>query len=308
MGRPARYRKRDTECSSAPTKRRYSAMLVTLNVPAMKGMGTMALTLRPLLLDAGIDPGRTMAIRHAYVREHLDSGLRGINADSTDAEILEYTRQQSASAFPSTPPRYWIVFLREGGNKARFWSVVENISEVSNNGVLRTFELVKTDHMADLKNRLVIGWNSPRAWRVKATTVADYPVFGIADATPEPFPGYDKLVFDYARLQAVIREHRYEAWRTALASVKGIYLITDTRDGQQYVGKADGSENILQRWRAYAANGHGGNKHLKGRDPRNYRFSLLRVFDPAAPDHAVNASEAHFKFALESVKFGLNGG
>lgn len=55
----------------------------------------MPLTLGPLLIDAGIDPARALVIRHAYVREHEDSGLVGLHADSTNAEILEYTRNQS---------------------------------------------------------------------------------------------------------------------------------------------------------------------------------------------------------------------
>ena len=53
----------------------------------------------------------------------------------------------------------------------------------------------------------------------------------IADAEPVRFPGFDALTLDYPQLQAVIREHRYAAWRTALSSVIGVYLITDTRDG-----------------------------------------------------------------------------
>ncbi|MCT1368388.1 hypothetical protein M4D50_10310 [Rothia sp. p3-SID1597] len=58
--------------------------------------------------------------------------------------------------------------------------------------------------MADLNNRLVIGWRSPRAWQVKATTAANYTVLEIADAAPIPFPGFDELVLDYTQLQAVM--------------------------------------------------------------------------------------------------------
>ena len=128
----------------------------------------------------------------------------------------------------------------------------------------------------------------------------------IADAEPMPFPGFDALALDYAQLLAVMREHRYASWRTALASVVGIYLITDTRDGRQYVGKADGSENIRQRWGAYAANGHGGNVELRGLNPSTFRLSLLRVFDPATPTREIDAAETHFKRALDSRKHGLN--
>jgi hypothetical protein len=268
----------------------------------------MTLTLGPLLLDAGIDPLQALVIRHAYVREHEDSGLRGIHADSTEAEILEYTRIQSANTtrFPAAPPRLWVVFIREGGDQARLWSVVENRGEISTNGLLRTFDVVQSEHMADLRKRLVIGWRSPRTWRINATTAASYPVIGIADAEPIPFPGFDRLILSHAQLQAVMREYRYASWRTALSSVVGIYLITDTRDGRHYVGKADGAESIRQRWNAYSTNGHGNNVELRGLDPSSFRFSLLRVFDPATPTRDIDAAESHFKDALDSRRHGLN--
>ncbi|WP_029146171.1 GIY-YIG nuclease family protein [Microbacterium luticocti] len=268
----------------------------------------MPLTLGPLLIDAGIDPAQALVIRHAYVREHEDSGLAGIHADSTDAEILEYTRNQSANTmrFPANPPRVWVVFIREGGDQARLWSVVENRGETSSDGIRRVFDVAQTEHMEDLRNRLVVGWKSPRTWRMKGTTAAHYPVVGIADAQPIPFPGFDRLVLSHAQLQAVMREHRYASWRTALSSVFGIYLITDTRDGRHYVGKADGEESIRQRWHAYATNGHGGNVELRGLDPSTFRFSLLRVFDPSTPSRDIDAAESHFKDALDSRRHGLN--
>lgn len=246
-------------------------------------------------------------IRHAYVRAHED-GTVGIHGDSSDDEITAYTRVQSANTrtFPAAPPKLWVVFLPEGGDRARLWSVLSNRGEVGNDGLRRTFELEHTDLMADLRNRLVIGWRSPRTWRINATTAAAYPVMEIADAQPVRFPGFDALTLDYSSLQAVMREHRYATWRTALSSVIGIYLITDTRDGRHYVGKADGAENLLQRWAAYAANGHGGNVELRGLDPSNFRLSVLRVFDPATPVAEINAAESHFKHALDSRRHGLN--
>lgn len=268
----------------------------------------MALTLGPILRDAGIDPAAALVIRHAFVREHQDSGLPGIHADSSNEEILAYTSRHSAKSriFPTDPPGLWVVFVREGGDRARFWSVVENRGEVSNDGEHRTFDVSTTEHMAELKNRLVIGWRSPRTWRINGTTAAEYPVVEIADAQPVPFPGFDQLILDHAQLQAVVRDHQYAPWRTALASVVGIYLITDTRDGRQYVGKADGAESIYQRWSAYATNGHGGNVELRTVDASNFRFSLLRVFDPSTPTREIDEAESHFKLALDTRAHGLN--
>lgn len=267
----------------------------------------MTLTFAAVLASAGIDPTEALVIRHAYVREHED-GTVGIHGDSSDDEIMAYTRVQSANArtFPAAPPKFWIVFLPEGGDRARLWSVVVNQGEVAHDGVWRTFGLEQSDLLADLHKRLVIGWRSPRTWRINATTAAAYPVMEIADAEPVRFPGYDALTLDYPQLQAVLREHRYAAWRTALASVIGIYLITDTSDGRHYVGKADGAENLLQRWAAYAANGHGGNVELRGLDPSNFRLAVLRVFDPATPTDEINRAESHFKRALDSRRHGLN--
>lgn len=268
----------------------------------------MTLTLGPILHSAGIDPSGALVIRHAFVREHVDSGLIGIHADSTDDEILSYTSQQPANPriFPASPPSLWVVFVREGGDRARLWSVLECRGETANDGTLRTFDLVESVAMADLRRRLVIGWRSPRTWRLTGATAAEYPVMEIADAEPIPFPGFDRLVLDHSHLQVVMREHRYTSWRTALSSVIGIYLITDTRDGRHYVGKADGAESIRQRWGIYATNGHGGNVELRGLDPATFRFSLLRVFDPATPTREINDAESHFKLALDSRRHGLN--
>jgi hypothetical protein len=269
----------------------------------------MALTLQSILASEGIEPANALVIRHAYVRDHED-GSTPLHPHSTDAEILAYTSQQSANprAFPSAPPRTWIVFLPESGGRARLWSVVDNHGETFGKPGVRTFELVRSGALSDLNDRLVIGWRSPRAWQVRATTAAEYPVVEIADSEPVPFPGFDQLILDYQELQAVMREHRYASWRTALASVLGIYLITDTLDGRQYVGKADGAESISQRWSAYAANGHGGNVELRKVDPANFRLSLLRVFDPGTPTHVINAAESHYKRALDSLRHGLNRG
>lgn len=266
----------------------------------------MTLTLATLLHATGIDSAEAIVIRHAYVPLHANTGFRGIHPNSTDDEIHAYTLNQGTTGFPATPPRYWLVFIKEGGGEARLWSVLENHGEISNDGTRREFDLQQTELMTDIRGRLVIRWNAPRSWWMRAATASSYPVTGIADAEPIPFPGFDELILGHADLQAVMREPRYASWRTALGAVKGVYLITDTSDGRQYVGKADGADSISQRWAAYAANGHGSNRDLRGLNAASFQFSVLRVFDPATPEPVINAAESHYKRALDTRAHGLN--
>lgn len=268
----------------------------------------MPLTLDPVLRQEGIDPSEILVIRHVFDGASQGGGSFGLSPDATDQQILEYTSEQSAKPrnFPVEPPQWWAVFLRDGGSRARLWAVLENRGEIYNDGIHRRFNLEVTTYLDDLRNRLVIEWNSPRTWKLNGTTAARYRVVELADRQPEPFPGFDRIVLDWSQLQAVMRDQKYVAWRTALASVVGIYLITDTRDGRQYVGKADGAERVCQRWRTYASNGHGGNVELRNIDPTTFRYSLLRVFDPSSPQHLVDEAETHFKWALDSRAHGLN--
>lgn len=64
--------------------------------------------------------------------------------------------------------------------------------------------------------------------------------------------------------------------------------------------------SFFQRWSAYATNGHGGNVELRNLDPISFRFSLLRVFDPATPTRVIDEVESHYKLALDTRKHGLN--
>lgn len=56
----------------------------------------MTLTFAQVMASAGIDPA-ALVIRHAYVRGH-QGGTVGIHGDSSDAEIMAYTRVQLADA------------------------------------------------------------------------------------------------------------------------------------------------------------------------------------------------------------------
>ena len=75
------------------------------------------------------------------------------------------------------------------------------------------------------------------------------------------FPGYEDVDLSFAELETMVRNDRPD-WKGALESVKGVYLITDTKAEKRYVGSAYGDQGVWSRWREYIENGHGGNVEL----------------------------------------------
>lgn len=270
------------------------------------------LTLGNIFEAAGIEPTQVLLLRHTYTK----TGLTGPD-DLTPAKIMGYVREQGVAAykFPRNPPPIWLNFIAVGGNRCRFLSAYENHGEAlaERTETLRFYDLVPSSCLATFQNRLVIDWSSDAVnWAKRGEVGAGFRVTEIADAQARAFPGFDNLILSFSELQSVIEDSRYERWREVLKAVQGIYLIADTKTGQLYVGKADGSERILGRWSAYAKTGHGGNVALRNLDNldmshrNHFQFSILRVFSPGASTTEIDAAEAHYKRALLSRQFGLN--
>jgi hypothetical protein len=82
-----------------------------------------------------------------------------------------------------------------------------------------------------------------------------------------------EFTWDQLRILPARLRSRLNEWR-------GIYFIFDTLDRKGYVGSAYGESNLLGRWLSYASRGDGGNKLLRQRDPRNFRFTILERVSP----------------------------
>ncbi|MFI7582160.1 GIY-YIG nuclease family protein [Kocuria sp. M1N1S27] len=258
-------------------------------------------------------------IRHSF-RPGDPEGLQGPE-DLTEERVLACTREQDLSPrrFPETPPRYWVILIADGARRSRLWGTFENHGEAERS-VRRSFDLRLSGFLAPLFGRLVVEWDNPRSWHrsASAASAAKLPVLEIADRDKVPFPGFDRVLLNHYELRDMVETPRYADWRVALAEVQGIYLITDSTNGKQYVGKADGAERFLGRWRAYANDGHGGNVALReliedskdntaeGDYVRHFVYSILRVFGPSTSSSEVDAAESHYKRALLTRGFGLN--
>lgn len=202
--------------------------------------------------------------------------------------LRDYTRTQGTrrSKLPEVPPRIWLVFLGITGFLGRFVTAYENHGEVLSERTddQRFLDLEQSEVFSAHKDRLVIKWTAdPVNWAKRGEQAENVPVIEIADREQVPFPGFDSIIVDFATLREVAADPRYSEWRAALSSVKGIYLISDTRTGQLYVGKADRAAGFFGCWGEYATTGHGGNLALRDLDDvdlthrNDFQFSILQV-------------------------------
>lgn len=269
------------------------------------------LTLGHVLATTGVVLSDVVVLRHTYTIGGLETA-----ADLTPEKVLEYTRRQSINnKLGKHPPRLWLVFIADGGRRSRLLVAYENHGELTAERTeeYRHFDLRPSTLLAALVRRLVVEWSRDAVnWAKSGSSASAFPLVEVADPEAVPFPGFDRVLVTHAQLRNVIDDSRYAAWRTALESVQGIYLIADTSTGQLYIGKADGGERILGRWTQYARDGHGGNialRQLAGLDlahARHFQFSILRVYGPSVPTAEVDEAEAHFKRALLTREYGLN--
>lgn len=121
------------------------------------------------------------------------------------------------------------------------------------------------------------------------------------------FPGYENVDISWGELSRVIKK---DSWRTALQNQKGVYLITDSKTGQMYVGSAYGENMILGRWMEYVKNCHGGNAKLKELGPdhikKYFRYSILEIFKSTIADEVIIRRESWWKKVLLTREFGYN--
>ena len=128
------------------------------------------------------------------------------------------------------------------------------------------------------------------------------------------FPGYDKVSLKYNELRTIIENNKTD-WVNALSNQKAVYLITDLFTGKLYVGSATSDKGmLLDRWKNYVSNGHGGNKELKeivekqGFDyvKQNFQYTIIENYNAKIEDKVILERESYWKEALDSRIHGMN--
>lgn len=165
------------------------------------------------------------------------------------------------------------------------------------------FDLEWSDEGRAFSERVLIRWGPPaatRAWSQWGDRSPKEILELRIDAREPPFPGFAAFIGRISEMACMP-----QAWRAALASVRGVYLLVSD-DGEQYVGSASGQDGLMGRWRAYMANGHGGNLLLRQRGHQHYTVSILEVASPDMSRDDILAREVFWKDKLGARAHGLN--
>ena len=181
------------------------------------------------------------------------------------------------------------------------------------------YKLDKVAAFEKYEGRLIVSFHRYQGMRGRAYYLEKYlDQFEVTEILPQPysgeiFCGYEKINHDFNVLEAIFRNERLD-WKTALSSIKGVYLICDKSNGKKYVGSAYGEEGIWSRWACYIGTGHGWNDELtnlideKGIEyaRMNFKFSLLEIMTMTTSDEVVIARESYWKSVLLTREHGYN--
>lgn len=115
------------------------------------------------------------------------------------------------------------------------------VFEVTARHLGERYEVALTDIGAPFIGRLKL--RSPyrsRPTRVKLENHLG--TFIVSELLREPytgrqFPGYEGVHLSFGELESIVRNERAD-WKSALSSVKGVYLVTDRHTTKRYVGSA----------------------------------------------------------------------
>ena len=214
----------------------------------------------------------------------------------------------------------FVVSLIQAGSKTRwlFVGLYRSLGyEKRSNPDHYYYTLERVEAADEWAGRLVVKseYKERNSYPLGKTLEAD---LSIAELLPRrlsigDFPGYKHVNITKTQLDLVVNQN-ITSWKSALSSVKGIYLITDTSNGKLYVGKADGADGIWGRWCVYSATNHGHNVALKkefGIDSEpgrklDLRFSILEIADLHSTVQEIDQRENHWKEVLLTRVHGYN--
>lgn len=165
------------------------------------------------------------------------------------------------------------------------------------------------------KKRLKITFKAPRQRYLKLENC--FNKIKVREITKNPitfqdFKNYENINLPFEKLKIII-DQNIGGWKIALKNIKGVYSITDSKNGKIYIGSAYGDYGIWSRWECYIKNGHGGNadlrKLIKNKGfayVKNFKFTLLEHFTDKTDKEFIINRETFWKKVFLTREFGYN--
>lgn len=248
---------------------------------------------------------RVKLVRHKDSRTEYKDILKDREA------LLEYQKTQGRDVFKNTD--YLISFIGQESTKALLFGVFK-VNGVKITGDRFYYNLTEVNVIDELIDRIVIDWGKSTIswyqWYDKQTK-------NVLEILPNgylgEFKGLTNFVLDYDELKKLISNpDANKDWKSSLSSINGIYMILDTKSGNQYIGSAYGIGGVWQRWSEYASNIHGNNKRLKelckkdSNYKKNFQYTILESLPSNIDKKEVIKIESLYKQKFGTRAFGLN--
>lgn len=273
-----------------------------------------ALGFSTLLAEQGVELRRTRLLRHADTRSGRGRTVYALWRDDRAAFERYQSVQSVRNRSRFAEADHWATFVVAPEGRTLFAGLYDvrwrgPLAEPHLNPLDATLEAAEENDGYDMTRSklldghvglLCIEWGAGAlSWIQRAEKHDKLIVELLRKFEEREFPGYARFSEPLSRIPNLS-----EAWRTALSSVGGVYLLTCPRDGSQYVGAAYGEGGFLQRWLRHAETG-GDAVRLQARPRSDYQVSILEVMPVIADLRQVIAGESAWKEKLGTRAHGL---
>lgn len=215
--------------------------------------------------------------------------------------------------------RFFGVFLikdvKEGIEIPESSDLLKHITKNADYSNCFYLELERDLSFEKFKDRLIVAWDEVRAWYVYINETKQKEVIKILPSNfVASFPGYLQILLTHKRLSQIVKnpDSHYD-WYNAMKNLQAIYLISNRRNGKQYVGSTYGAEGLWQRWTAYTKGDFsGGNESFKAEFlsdkeyTNDFQYSILEVLPKTIIKNDAIAKEVSWKVKLRTRESGYN--
>ena len=267
----------------------------------------MALYLRDILKlkSDALENKKVKLVRHKDSRAEYRELIKDRD------ELLKYQKSQSKPVFHDCD--YIISFIGIERSKSILFGVFKVNGSTIVNGE-NYYDLEQLHQFDEFSNRIVIDWGSSAiSWHQWYDKRPKEVVQILPKGYLGEFTGLLDFVLTFEELKRLIdNPEANEDWKHQLSSVNGIYLILNSKNGEQYIGSANGKGGIWQRWSEYAKKIHAENvklKELYNQDNschKHFRYSILQPLPSNITKKEIDKIENLYKEKLGTRVFGLN--